>query len=49
MPPQMTDRVEIGRQRRSERLAGQIGEIIRQRREGERGRMKELAADVERL
>ena len=49
MPPQMTDRGEIGRQRRGERLAGQIGEIIRKRREGERGRMKELAADVKRL
>ena len=49
MPPQMADRVEIGRQRRGECLAGQIGEIIRKRRKGERGRMKELAADVERL
>ena len=49
MPPQMTDRGEIGRQRRGERLAGQIGEIIRKHRKGERGRMKELAADVERL
>ena len=49
MPPQMTDRGEIGRQRRGERLAGQIGEIIRKRRKGERGRMKELTADVERL
>ena len=49
MPPQMTDRGEIGRQRRGECFAGQIGEIIRKRWKGERGRMKELAADVERL
>ena len=49
IPPQMTDRVEIGRQRRGECFAGQIGEIIRKHRKGERGRMKELAADVERL
>ena len=48
-PLSMTDRGEIGRQRRSECLAGQIGEIIRKRRKGERSRMKELAADVERL
>ena len=49
MPPQMTDRGEIGRQRRGEGFAGQIGEIIRKRGEGERGCVKELAADVERL
>lgn len=50
MPPlSMTEKSEIGRQRRGECLAGQIGEIIRKRRKGERGRMKELAADVERL
>ena len=49
MPPQMTDRDEIGRQRRGECLAGKMGEIIRKHREGERGRVKELAADVERL
>ena len=49
IPPQMTDRGEIGRQRRSEGFAGQIGEIIRKRGEGERGCVKELAADVERL
>ena len=49
MPPQMTDRDEIGRQRRGECLAGQIGEIIRKHWEGERGCVKELAADVERL
>ena len=49
MPPQMTDRGEIGRQRRSEGFTGKIGEIIRKHREGERGCVKELAADVERL
>ena len=49
MPLQMTDRGEIGRQRRGECLGGQIGEIIRKRRKGEQGRMKELAADVKRL
>ena len=49
MPPQMTDRGEISRQRRSEGFAGQIGEIIRKHWEGERGCVKELAADMEHL